>query len=571
MVAGYVAKSVAMRWLFVASLLLAAPAMAAVSAHLDRQMIGEGESINLTIDISGDDSGEPETAALETDFEILSRNQSSSYSLINGSGHSSVIWQLMLRPRHAGTLRIPSLKVGKAQTQPITLEVKQLAVRQGEGGKPEGDIWLDMAMAPKAVLVQQQAIITIRIYQSAALAQAQLTEPAAEHAIIERLGKDKQYQVTQNGRSWQVTERNYALFPQQSGPLAIAPVQLDGAVVVNQQGMGSPFFQTSRPIRVLSNALTLQVNPIPATWHGGNWLPSTGVGLTEQWPSDASFKVGEPITRTITLQAQGLSMSQLPALPGLLPEHLKVYPDQPALSDDKSDQGITGKRREKTAIMPTAPGTYILPAIELPWWNVNSGRMETAELPARTFKVTGAAAAIAPIAPVPVAQLPAAQSTAVAAAAQPLTHQSWWKPVAIVALCGWLLTLLFLFLFLRRRTCAKDDAQAAPVVDHNLKAVRRAIRASCNANDAKACEQALLSFVAIRWPDAGGSLGPLRRYGGDTLARQISDLEQHRYAPVASAWQGEDLLAAFEHSQVHVDDKKSAARAKALPELYPDQ
>ena len=570
MVAGYVTKKAAMAWVFVASLLLAGPAMAAVSAHLDRQVIGEGESVNLTIDINGDDSGEPDTAGLEKDFEILSRNQSSSYSLINGSLHSNVNWQLVLRPRHAGSLHIPALKVGDAQTQPLMLEVKQLAVRKGAGGQPEGDIWLDMALQPEAVLVQQQTIITIRIYQSAALAQAQLTEPAAEHAIIERLGEDKQYQVTKNGRNWQVTERNYALFPQQSGPLAIAPVQLDGAIVVNQQAMGSPFFQTSRPIRVRSNKLALQVNPIPAAWHGVNWLPSTGVGLTEQWPSDASFKVGEPITRTITLQAQGLSMSQLPALPGLLPERLKAYPDQPALTDDKSDRGITGKRREKTAIIPTAPGTYILPAIELPWWNVNSGRMETAELPARTFKVTGALTAIAPIAAAPTALLQPAQSSAAAPVAQPVTTtpESWWKPVAIVALCGWLLTLLYLFV--KRRPHAKDDAQTAPA-DQNLKAARKAVRAACSSGDAKGCEQALLSFVTMRWPDAGGSLTPLRRYGGDALARQITDLEQHLYASSASAWQGTDLLAAFEQSQIHTDDKQSAAGAKALPGLYPDQ
>jgi len=560
-----------MGWLLLAGIVLVTPAFAAVSAHVDRQVIGEGESLSLTIDITGDDSGEPETAPLEQGFEILSRNHSSSYSLTNGSIHSKVNWQFMLRPRHSGQQTIPPIKVGQALTQAITVDVKKLAARTTPGGQPVGDIWLDMRIEPKAVLVQQQAIISIRIYQAAALAQAQLSEPTAAHAIIERLGEDKQYQVAQNGRNWQVTERKYAIFPQQSGALAITPVQLDGAVVVNQQSLGSPFFQSSSPIRVRSNTLELQVNPIPAAWQGANWLPSSGVGLTENWPSSGSFKVGEPITRTITLQAQGLSMSQLPALPALLPDQLKAYPDQPELSDDKSDLGIVGLRRQKTAIIPTAPGIYILPAIEIPWWNVNSGKMEMAELPARTFKVMGAAVAIASAAPAPLAaSQPVQPPQQPPAATGQQVVQQWWKPVAIISTCGWLLTLLLMFVKVRQQRSRQCDTQNSGAGE-TLKAARKAVSETCKRNDAKACEQALMAFAAIRWPDADGGLKILRRYGGDALNLQISEMEQYLYSPAESPWHGEALLHAFEQADFHVADKKSAKHATALPALYPDQ
>ncbi|MFQ5519703.1 MAG: protein BatD, partial [Mariprofundus sp.] len=262
-------------------------------------------------------------------------------------------------------------------------------VRDASDGEPQGDIWLDMQIEPKQVLVQQQAIITIRIYQAVSLSQAQISEPAPAHAIVERLGEDSTFQTTKNGRRWHVTERRYALFPQQSGQLEIEPLQLDGSVMVGNGG----YFQSAKPVRVRSNALNLDVRAIPTSWNAAEWLPAKQIRLEESWPESIEHKVGEPITRTLTVYADGLTSSQLPVFFTALPDFLKAYPDTPVLSDDKKASGIIGSRQEKTAIMPTRPGTYIWPELSLSWWNTETGKLEEASIPARTFKVIADASA----------------------------------------------------------------------------------------------------------------------------------------------------------------------------------
>jgi len=574
MVARFTGKTALISWLLLASMLIAGSAFAAVSAHVGRQVIGEGETVNLTIDVSGGDSGEPDTAPLQRDFEILSRSHSSSYSLINGSMHSSDSWQFTLQPRHTGPLTIPPIQVGKSHTQPIALQVKQTAARKSPDGHPSGDIWLDMRVQPQTVLVQQQAIISIKIYQAVTMAQAQLSEPKAANAVIERLSKDEQYQVTENGQDWNVTERKYAVFPQQSGVLSIKPVQLDATVMLNQQVFGSPFFQSSQPIRVRSNALTLKVSPIPATWHGSNWLPSSGVKLTENWPEGKTFKVGEPISRTLTLQAQGLSSSQLPALPDILPNGLKTYPDQPALSDSKSDQGIVGIRQEKIAIIPTLPGTYILPAIAIPWWNVNSGKMETAQLPPRTFKVVGIVMPGSASLPTQASPAQPVPPQRVITAPPHVTEQAgWWKTAAIIFACGWLLTLLFWLVKVRKNKSRNGSGNDVVQIHQaeSLKSARQAVTEACKHNDAKACELALMKLSAIRWPETGGGLQALCALGNDDLDHQISLLEQHLYSAGDQPWQGDELLRVFEQADFNSADKKAARQAIRLPGLYPDQ
>ncbi|MFQ5519704.1 MAG: BatD family protein [Mariprofundus sp.] len=82
-------------------------ALAAVTVQVDRYNISENETVNLSIEVSGDDSGEPQLEKLQQDFELLSRNQSTSYSLINGSMSKKAIWNIILRPKRAGALTLP--------------------------------------------------------------------------------------------------------------------------------------------------------------------------------------------------------------------------------------------------------------------------------------------------------------------------------------------------------------------------------------------------------------------------------------------------------------------------------
>lgn len=555
---------------FVLLMMWSTAAFGTVKAQVDRFNISEMETLTLSIEISDNDSGEPETAALEKDFEVLSRNYSSSYSVINGAMSSKSTWMIHLRPRRTGALTIPAIKVGSAATQPITVQVTKAAAREGSDQKPSGDIWIDMDVEPKQVWVQQQAIVSIRIYQVAALNQAQLSEPAPPNAIIERLGEDARYQTTRNGRVWQVLERRYALFPQQSGQIDIEPLQLDGSIIVRNSMFNSPFAQSARPIRVRSNALTLEALPKPADWDGGDWLPAAHIELTEDWPSTTVFNVGEPVTRTLTLRSKGLLSSQLPSIFSMLPDNLKAYPDQPKLSDDKAFEGLSGSRQEKVAIMPMQAGTYILPQIDIPWWNTETGKSEIATIPARTFKVLAAAGTqTRPAQQVqkPVIQEPSEAQASDASVSAP--EETGWKWLALITSSGWLLTLVWLFVKHKRYDSTQDDGNNQRA--SNLKQARQSVALACQQNDSKACEQALLGFAQLQWPDASvNSLTALACQCETDLADEIRNLEACLYAFDKTDWAGEELLQAFRKADFGALHSGSAKSSAALPDLYPD-
>ena len=543
-------------------------ALAAVTAHVDRFNISEGETLNLTIEVSGDDSGAPQTAALQKDFEILSNSKSSSYSFIDGSSSSKTTYELMLRPRHTGALTIPALKVGSAVTGPIMIQVSKMPVRTSPAGVPTGDVWVSMDIEPARVRVQQQAVITIRVYQAVGLNNAQLTEPKAEDAIVERLGDDASYQKRENNRTWQVTERHYALFPQRSGQITIDPVQLDGSALVG----GASFFQTTRPIRVRSNALTLDVDGIPDSWAGDSWLPAKQLSIEETWPQGhPTFKVGEPITRTLTLRADGLTASQLPEFPHALPDHLKSYADKPVLKDARLSDGAHGMRQEKVAIMPMQAGTYILPEIDIAWWNTMTQKTEHAVLPARTFTVVAAPASASAPAPTLKPQ-PAVEDVHPQAPIQVQTAatSSWWQWLALFFAAGWLLTLVYVCR-LRRSTDARQQEEREGCAV-NIKQAAKAVETACEAHDAKACEQALLQLAGIQFPGLPcHSLSALAALCSPALQIEVSRLEQVLYGPGASTWQGDALLRIFrQEGGLTMPTGDVTDQTGALPGLYPD-
>ena len=566
--------------LLLAMLLWHHQALAAVTAQVNRYNIGVDGTINLSIEVSGNDRGDPDTAPLRQDFEILSRSHGKSYNLTNGSMSEQSTWMLVLRPRHAGILHIPALKVGGKHTRPITIHVRKIAVRQSPAGQPTGRVWIDMAVKPAAVRVQQQAIITLHVYQSAKLSQAQLTEPKSDHAIIERLGKDKNYQVSRNGRTWAVTERRYAIFPQQHGLLHIAPVQLDGSVMRGGSGFSlafpgfaSPFFQSGQPIRVRSNAVQLSVSAIPTGWKSHDWLPAKGVWIQEDWPA-GEIRVGDPVTRTLTLKADGLSSSQLPRIITPLPSGLKGYPDQPVLKDDRQADGIHGSRQQKLAIIPIRAGVYTLPGIDITWWNTQTGKKETATLPARTFRVVAAPGASTSSSP-PVPQISGQQSTPL----KPVVKRTLnpapggrtfpWKWLALFFLSGWLLTILWLWRLLHGRQRTRELARTAST---DTTAVRRDIVKACQQHDAKACEQALLYLARLLWPDENiNNLAAFASCCHGALVQEINSLDRYLYAKKEGAqWQGDKLLQAFEQADWSPAGKVVPQERQALPSLYPD-
>ena len=379
--------------IFFGVLLLAGSALAAeFQVFVDPDPAARNQSLRLTFEAVGQVDGDPDFTPLSRDFEILGRSHSSKLNMMNGDFSRSTTWTLSLMPRRAGKLTIPTIHFGRDLSPSSTVTVLGSAAT---GTGAQQDLLMEVTTGVSEVYVQQQIRYTVRIYQATDLASAQLSEPTVRDgdALIKRLGEDKTYRTRRQGKLYEVIERNFVIFPQQSGTLVFEPIVLEGKVITRARSLFDPFGQaTVRRLR--SEPITVKVRPIPADYPAAVWLPARAVELREVWSDEPdSMAVGEPVTRTLALIVHGLTAGQLPEISGSAPDGLKLYPDQPVLSDQHDEVGMVGVRQEKIAIIPAQPGEVELPAIEIPWWNTGTDRLEIASLRARTVRIIAPAAA----------------------------------------------------------------------------------------------------------------------------------------------------------------------------------
>lgn len=360
-----------------------------LSAFVDRTNITINDVITLTLrlDVSMGNS-RPSLNGLNQSFEQVGGLSSrSTYTNTNGQIQAWTEYSIMLRPLTTGTLTIPAFRVGSDTTNPIQVTVSDAASITDTG---QNDIFLKSEISKTASYVQEQLLYSIKIYYAIGFDQgAQLSSPQIENAVIQQLGSDNNYQEVLNGISYNVTERRFVIFPQQSGQLTIAPVFFNATV--GRRGGINRFLNSRQPVREInltSDEHVIDVKPQPDVFDGTTWLPASKLTLEETWSNDAdTVQVGDAITRNVTLTATGLSSSLLPGVEYQDLQGLRFYPDQPVRSDSADRDGVVGKRSEGTAIVASQPGDFVLPEVRMPWWNTVTDEMEIATLPARTIKV----------------------------------------------------------------------------------------------------------------------------------------------------------------------------------------
>jgi hypothetical protein len=574
---------------------LSASALAGVQARLDRNKVYEGDPVILVIETDSRQSGEPDLAALNKDFNILGNNTSSQVRIINGRRSDKTSWTVQLEPRRLGTLRIPPISIGSEQTEALELEVtaipEQVAARQSEHVFIEVEADTD----GQSLYVQQQIPYTVRLYYDDQILNGELGAPQQEQAVVEQLGEDKSYVVTRNDRQYNVIERHYVISAEKSGPLLIPPVSFKGQIASRENASGqgsrqdqlferffrnSPFAERGQPIRIHSKAISLDIQSRPAS-AGNTWLPAEQLTLQDSWTeSPPQFRAGEPVTRTLTLQATGLTGAQLPDLHLEQPEQARLYPESPVNESRTDGDRVYGISKQNFTYIPGKAGKLIIPAVELGWWDTRGNQAAVARLPRWEVNVEpGIGGTQSP----PVAKPETMNQTAAAEKPAPDTQTppvNWFEPsktfkhwTVVGAILLFLMVVLFaakrLRNFRRATPAAKPTQPAEQNTRARIKHLLPQLEHACATHDASAAAHALLELGRARWPDdPPRNLGALATRLGQGYG-QIMALDRAMYAADSAQWNGSDLW----HSINDVWTRKPTEEkttADSLKPLYPE-
>jgi hypothetical protein len=226
------------------------------------------------------------------------------------------------------------------------------------------------------------------------------------------------------------------------------------------------------------------------------FLPTINLTIQQKWSAPLkNLRAGDSIERTITVTATKMQAMLIPPLPLDAPTGIRVYPEEPAVQDQKTDRGdfVYGRRTQSAKYFISKAGDYTLPPIELKWWNIASNRLVIATLPAVLITAASNPNSIAELPPEPEPTL-----------AAPVRKISFWrryrsKILLTASLC--ITALVLAWVSWRFLPLIYSNLQAwRERLRHSEAAYLRQLRRACSHNDATQSYVWLLKWLAVAHP-----------------------------------------------------------------------
>jgi hypothetical protein len=246
--------------------------------------------------------------------------------------------------------------------------------------------------------VQQSVVWTVRLISDANIETISVTVPKTGDAVVEKLDGPVTSVATIGGQQKIVNAFRYVITPLRSGSVPIPSFEASGKLrdrggYAYGRAAGDQSFSVKA-----DRDLELQVQPPVST--DRRWLPLRSLQINGTLTSRMNTGVGEPLTLKLELSAQGAGGELLPSLASFLKgAGYKVYKEASKVTRavDPRTNELVGTRSEQYTLIPRRPGKLEIPAIRIPWWDVQHERQQYAMLPSKSVQVAGSPGAGQPV------------------------------------------------------------------------------------------------------------------------------------------------------------------------------
>lgn len=368
---------------FYSQLLSASPQ---VLTSVSNNQVSLGDIFILNIEIDDNDSDyQLDTRPLEKEFNVFRPSKSQRSEYINGNFTQKTQWQIKLQAKRTGDLSIPVLKIGQLNTQAIQISVTPVSKQTTKTA--DNQLFMENSINKTSLYIGQPLIFTTLLYIAPEAGNLNLSGPELKGAGIEVYGQDENGEAIRNGIRYKTIKRQFQITTDKTGDFMINSPLLSGDIrkIVNISNRQNQVIAV--PINVRGDNLQIQVKDKPADYQG-EWLVSEDVRLLENTPlTEQKFYLGDPITRSITLQIASINKEKLPTLTFNYPKGLRFYPDQDEIKEGQANGLLYSQRTLRHAIIPDQTGELTLPEIKIAWWNSITDKQEYAVLPSQTLTI----------------------------------------------------------------------------------------------------------------------------------------------------------------------------------------
>ncbi len=325
---------------------------------------------------------------LENDFYVGRPSFGTSLNIINGKRTTRSEWNVSLAAQRLGNAEIPAFSLNGASSEPITIQVSVDA----DEPKVADLIELQNSLDKQQLYPNESAILKTRLIIKAdprRLQNPNILPPRAEGLTLDAIGEPNQYQSVLDGVEVTILEQDYRVTADKAGNFTLWGIGFKGSVVYGSNRTGTTKLVSAN---TAPEQFAIKVNPIPDNYQG-NWLPASSLSLSQRWSdSDGNAinndtletKVGDSISREITLDIQGVTSERFPDIKIDYPKSVRVYQEKPQFS-----QLANGSTRMTLTqvIIPQQQGDITLNDVQINWWNSQKEKQVSSNIEGITLNV----------------------------------------------------------------------------------------------------------------------------------------------------------------------------------------
>lgn len=477
-----------------------------LSQDVDRTEVGLDDTFRLIVTVSDAPDSVQVQFPSSSDFNVLSKSESSQMSYQLGGGGPATIkrthkYTLLMRANRVGSLTIPPTVIslgGKTyKTEPVQIAVKRGHVddpRAQRGPRPndpfrrfsfpglgafdddadgfpdvdvprsDSDLFLRASLDRDEVFVGDQVTLSLYIFSRVDLSSVDAVNlPKLDGFWSEDLESPTQLtgeQKVLNGvpyRAYLLKRR--ALFPVKPGKISIGAAEAE---------ITTGFLFAGRRLHRTGNELSLKVKPLPPGAPAGFITANVGRWRLSSEVSQSQVQLGQPVTVKVTLEGRGnLKNAVTPSLIG--PASVRIYDPTVNEKPGGTRGKVGGRRVQEYLVMPQQTGSITLPALSMACFNPDTGRYETTRTDPIELTVTGSEGAkLVASGPSGAADSNAAKNVLGVGGLRPLRHQAHfsqpgqplWRsrffiPALLAPIGAWI--ALALVGFVRARLSHEDE------------------------------------------------------------------------------------------------------------------
>lgn len=519
-----------------------------VWATVSKNKVSKNEVFQLRVVVDEKVSSDAiDFTSLENQFYLGRPSFGSSVNIINGDRSTRSEWNISLAAHQLGMATIPAFEVSGAKSQPIAIQV---TVDQDD---PKADdlIELQANLDKTQLYPNESAYLKTRLIIKAdprRLQNPQITPPSINGMTLDTEGEPNQYQSVLDGMEVTVVDQTYRITADQAGQFMLRGPSFKGTVIYGSNRTG-----TTKLIPVITKAKQFDINveSKPESYKG-TWLPTASLQLTQQW-HDAEgnlinpvetlkTKVGDSISREITLDIAGLASERFPNIKLDYPSSVRVYDEKPKFTE--LDNGVT-RMTVKQVLIPQKQGETTLPDVTINWWNSQSKKAER-------NKLAGLALDIAPgeVINTPLSATTPSQPAEVKTVT--VKDSGYWPYLTALFATLWLLTGIYA---LKRspRSVNSDEMNNTPLETETLESALQSLK---NKDFIRAQH-----FVDL-WLKQNPSLDPKLK---QEITEEVAEMQRAQYASGTASWNEDRLIKKLTTARKqHVKMKPSE---KELPSL----